>query len=211
MSTYLEVRTRVAEELDRTDLASTDHLANAVLMTIKRYEGTRLYFNEARDLTFTTVAGQALYTSADASWIPTVLRLDEGYVTVGGQFRLLCRADPFTLEYLSDNSASEGEPYDWAYYNQNVRLYPVPDTAYAVRFYGLKRLATLVEDTDTNAWTTDAEDLLVAGAKRWLCQHVTRDLQFAEVMKLAEDEALTRLQREHVSKAATNTIIPMGF
>lgn len=210
MATFGEVKSRVINELDRTDLASV--APDAVRLTIKRYEAERLHFTVSRNLTLNTVAGQVLYTGSDASWIPDIVRIDNpGFVLVGGQNRKVYRDDPVVLEFMTDNSATQGEPLNWAYYAQQLRLYPVPDQVYSLRFHGVMRLAALSADGDTNAWTTDAEDLITAGAKRWICQQVTKDFQLAEVMKMAEDEALQRLRSEYTDRHATGKITATQF
>src|SRR5690606_16496709 len=84
------------------------------------------------------------------------------------------------MELLSDNSASTGEPYAWSYYNQEIRLYPIPDGVYTIRLQlGNYRLTALASDSDTNAWLDEAYDLLKARAKYILYKNTIKDAALA--------------------------------
>lgn len=210
LSTYAEVRTRITNELNETDVA-TD-VANAVQSVIREHETTRFRFNEARDFTLTTVVGQAIYTITDASWIPTVVRLDDkAYVTVNSQFRQMRRDEFFDLELKSDNSAAQGQPWKFAYFASTLRLYPIPDAAYPVRFFGVKRLSTLSADSDTNAWTVEGELLTIYAAKRWLLQHVIQDDGYATAMAAAEQAERNRLITEKALQTARGRLTATRF
>jgi hypothetical protein len=82
MSTYGEMQTTIADELDRSDLAS--QIQKAIKTAIKKYQRKRFFFNEARSLTFNTVDGQEFYTAADSSDIPNLLFIDTVKLTISG-------------------------------------------------------------------------------------------------------------------------------
>jgi hypothetical protein len=173
MATLAVMKSRIASELDRTDISS--QIASAILDAIAEHERERFWFNESRDLTFTTVASQRIYTTSDASWIPDVIQIDDLFATVGGQNRRLIRGDASTLELLSDNSGSSGAPSEWDYFSGGIILYPIPDQAYTVRALAHYRIAALTNDSQSNAWTTEAEQLIRRTAKIILTVDVTDD------------------------------------
>jgi hypothetical protein len=211
MSTYLEMQTRIADELDRTDL--TSQIQKAIQTAIAFYERKRFWFNEARSITFNTVDGQEFYTSADQSDIPNLLTIDFVKLTISGSDKVnLDRSSYQELEYWSSNlSTDEGQPTAYAYYAKQLRLYPIPDAAYAVRVSGVFSLATLSADSDTNAWMTDAEALIRTRAKREILTHVIRDLEAAGVMNQVEQEQLKSLIEANTFRSSTGTILATEF
>jgi hypothetical protein len=211
MSTYLEMQTRIADELDRTDL--TGQIQKAIQTAIAFYERKRFWFNEARSITFNTVDGQEFYTSADQSDIPNLLTIDFVKLTISGSDKVnLDRSSYQELEYWSSNlSTDEGQPTAYAYYAKQLRLYPIPDAAYAVRVSGVFSLATLSADSDTNAWMTDAEALIRTRAKREILTHVIRDLEAAGVMNQVEQEQLKSLIEANTFRSSTGTILATEF
>lgn len=211
MTTYGAMQDRIADELDRTDL--TTQIQKAIQTAIEKYERKRFYFNEARSLTFTTVDGQEFYTSADATDIPNLLFIDNVKLTISASDKIdLDRADYSELEYLSTNSTTdEGQPTCYAYYAKQLRLYPIPDAAYAVRVSGVFALSDLSATADTNAWMTDAEALIRSRAKREIFTHVIRDVEGAQAMAQAEAEELQSLNQATNARSSTGTILPTEF
>lgn len=211
MTTLGTMMDRIADELDRTDL--TTQIQKAIQTAIEKYERKRFYFNEARSLTFTTVDGQEFYTSADATDIPNLLFIDNVKLTISASDKIdLDRADYSELEYLSTNSTTdEGQPTCYAYYAKQLRLYPIPDAAYAVRVSGVFALSDLSATADTNAWMTDAEALIRSRAKREIFTHVIRDVEGAQAMAQAEAEELQSLNQATNARSSTGTILPTEF
>ena len=74
MATYLEMRTRIADELANDGDISTAQINNAIQSTIADYAGEQFWFNEAVS-TFSTVANQELYTSSDLAAIPSIIKI----------------------------------------------------------------------------------------------------------------------------------------
>lgn len=211
MTTYATLKNRVADELLRDDLLSGGQVANAVLDAIKEYERERFWFNESRALTFSTVASQREYTTADATWIPDVITIDAMFVTVSGQVRPLCKADPARMESLNDSSSPEGQPRDWAYLGGSIILYPTPDAVYTVRAVAHYRLTALSADGDSNAWTTDAASLIRRRAKQLLHQEVLFDYESAGAQNPLIEQALYDLRAETSRRKTLGRIQPTSF
>jgi hypothetical protein len=172
----------IADEIDDTTGEYFAQIQGSILGAIRYCERELYYFNETRDVTFTTVDGQQWYDGTDNSTIPTLGRIVEAYLELSnGERRTMRRETPEDLELLSDNSASRGEPYCWTYFGQRMRIYPIPsDTVYTVRLQlGPYRLAKLASTEDTNAWIVEGYDLIKARAKYILGKDILKDAVLA--------------------------------
>jgi hypothetical protein len=96
----------------------------------------------------------------------------------------LIRQSPAQLDDLA-TTATAAKPTHWSYFGSNIRLYPIPDAVYAMAVSYTQRLTNLSADGDTNAWTSDAFDLIKAEAKLILALEVLHDLEMAQRMRLA--------------------------
>lgn len=211
MTTYAVMRSRIADELARGDL--TTQIASAIQSAIKHHERKRFYFNEVIG-TFSTVNAQEWYSSTDAAWIATAVDIDSLRVTISGRPFPMDKRTMAEMEDVSAGATMTGTPSDWCYYRQQVRLYPTPNGVYTVTGSYIQRLTALSADGDSNAWTTDAEELIRLRAKIILFRDVIRDTgAFQEAERLApfEAEALRQLQTETAMRAGSRTILAYSF
>jgi len=207
--TYGTIKTRIADDLARSDL--TSQIATAVLNAIKHYERRRFYFNTrvATD-TFALVANQEYYGSADLAVIPNLITIDDMYATVGGvRYHIL----PTTFEGIAeaqDGLLTRDPPFNYAYHAQQIRMYPIPSAARTVTMATHYRLTALSADGDANAWTTDAEDLIVRRAEWDLYSFTVKDIESATAARAGEMEALAALQREtRLRRSVRELAMPM--
>lgn len=209
MATLAVMKARIASELDRSDITSS--IASAIQDAIDEFEPTRFWFNESRALTFATVAAQRIYTSADASWISNIIAVDAMFVIQSSQNYDLSRVDAPTNEYMSDINAQSGRPYEWAYYEKEIWLYPIPDAVYTVRALGHFRPADLSGDSDTNVWTTEAERLIRRRAKQVLFQEVVNSPEEAAMQEPLVQQELSRLLSETTRRRSMKRIQATQF
>ena len=177
-STFSDLALQIADELDDTTGEYAGRIQTAIFNAIRVCEREVYYFNETRDVTFTTVNGQEWYAAADNSNIPTLVRIVAAYCERSdGERTCMNRETPEALELLSDNSASSGEPYAWTYFGQRFRLYPIPGaTVYTIRLQlGPYRLATISSASDSNVWTTEAFDMIKHMAKHIIYRDIIKD------------------------------------
>lgn len=195
---YVTLCKQIADELgDRQDLLtpladsnlSLSPIKNAIQSAIAKWEREPFYFNSVYDTPatpfFTTVAGQEFYTVDDASEIATSPDLLKLHVLINANRYPL---EPRTWQYLEDtsvNPAVTGFPFDYAYFAEQLRFYPIPDGAYPITRSGTKRLSALVEDSDANAWTQDAYDLIRSEAKLILALETLHDDAMAARTRVA--------------------------
>lgn len=201
---------RIADDLSRSDL--TTQIAAAITDAITHYQSTRFYFNETRSVTFSTVAAQSLYTIVDSASIPLMFQFDDVQITVSGNVYSLDREDAAVLEDLVGSTASSGDPNCWAWVDQGLRLYPIPNAVRTIRLIGAIKKAPPTDDTAGNVWMTEAFELIRCHAKGLLYSH-TIDGGMEEGVKFFQLAELTkgRLERETSSKRATGRITPTSF
>lgn len=212
MGSYLDMQVRIDDELDRGG-SMYPQIKKAIVSAVRYYERKRFYFCET-SFTFATVIGQEEYTSADAPAIatsPNIERLNGLYF--GTRVPLTKR--PWSwIDDVSAMVTSRAQPDDWAYRALSIRLYPIPDAVYTITAYNVPRLTELSGDTDTNAWTEDAEAMIRARAKWDLVKNVIRGPEMAEEMiglKLEEEQEFTALINETASREAIGHSMPTQF
>ncbi|HYE38222.1 phage adaptor protein [Methylocaldum sp.] len=194
MSTLGEVKARIADELNRTDLDS--QIGAAITRAIRTHGAKRFWFLEARQTQ--TVTAEDEYVN-----LPSGTRnIDLIQVQIGETWYPLCKVSLAAMDDLKGMNVSEGQPTDYAVEKTRLRLYPTPDQAYTLSLIGTFDL-TLADDSDTNAWTTEAEDLIVATVKKHICRDIIIDETRAMLCQGAETEALNLLQDETVRRLST--------
>lgn len=204
MSTYGAMIDRIADELDENNISS--QIQKAIQSAIKHYEHHRFFFNEAIR-TLSTSISQEYYS------VQTIFcEVDSARITVNGSYYTLL---PQTWNYLEETSVSGsqyiGAPIEYATFNQQVRLSPIPDSVYTILFSGTTHLATLSATTDTNDWMTDGEELIRARAKYELAINYLKDYDLANMMRQLELDALSNLNMDFVSHASTGKIRSTQF
>lgn len=207
MTTLALLKAAIARDLDAEDGYLDDDIAQEIATAIGYFKSHRFYFNERRSLTFSTVAAQANYGTADNPAIPDLVQVDQVHCTVSGSRRVLCRSDFYDLEPLYDDSAATGEPTRWAYYNRELWLYPVPDQAYTVRVLGLYKVAgPATDDEPDNPWMTEAFELLRYRVRALVAGNRKQNPQMAAAALQMEADALQNLRVETARRVGTGVI-----
>lgn len=202
MTTLTTMKSRIAREVRRSDL--TTQIAEAISSAIGSYQDQRWYFNESRDLTFSTVADQEFYSSTDDADIGLIKKIDYVKIYYDDNPQELDVKTSEHMEWLSQNGTQTGEPRNYCYYNRKIRLYPIPSEVYTVRVAGVIKLAEPATDGEANnAWMIDGERLIRSRAKYELALHVLRDKRLAEEMGSAVQEAEAQLRRDTIQQTAT--------
>ena len=208
--TLSDMKTDIAGDFARSDL--TTEIANAIERAIEFYAATRFFFNETREATFDTVDGQARYSSVDSDDIPNFITLDSVFITVAGHNRQLRYVTPEEYELLTDDQATEGEPYAYTYFNTEFGFYPIPDDEYEMRLTGHINVPAPTDDAETdNVWMTYAYQLIRSRAASEVALKKVRDYEFAGAMKSAEREELQRLHSETSKRIGTGQIVATAF
>lgn len=190
MTALADLKTRIAFEIDRTDM--TDAIADAISSAVKYYKPSRFSFNEASG-TLTTAAGTSSYSTSTVApnTLPSdILEIDTARITITSSNRYLLEPVSYAeIERLDSSDTYTSRPIWFSWHAEALRLYPTPDAAYTVT---LRYLADVAEET----WCTRAEALIRCRAKKDIYAHVLRDPQMAVAMQQMEQQELTALKRE---------------
>lgn len=210
MSTLAIMKARIADELARDDL--TSQIAYAVNDAIVAYQKDRYLFNESRSLTFSTVAGQEIYTSSEVAGLPLMFVIDQVTLTDGAAVWEMDRRRPEDLEISSQGATISGQPTSFSLYAGELRLYPVPDGVYTMRIIGQGTAAAPTNDAETgNPWMIAGERLIRSRAKLEIYAHVVQDDARASVMLQAVAEARDELKAQFNALSGTGMIQPTDF
>jgi len=199
----------ISDDIDDTQGEYIEQVQNAIFSAIRYCERDVYYFNETRDVTFQTVSGREWYDATDNSNIASLVRIQDVYLESDTiERRWIRRVRPDDLEILADNSAERGEPYAWTYFGQRIRLYPIPGPAiYMVRLQlGPYRLTSITTTEDTNAWFTEAFDLVKARAKYILAKDTLKDAAVAAEALNDYSDQQSSLKAETSRRSATGQI-----
>jgi len=212
MSDYGTMQARIASELRRTQL--TDEIKSAIQTAIQLAEVDRYYFNEARSYT-DTVADKAYYLQPTSSDGTVIFQNMESLTITVNQSKY--PLDPKTFQFIDAidiGVSNTGIPIWYAIYNNQFRLYPVPDDVYRLDLAYQRKLDTLTDGADTNAWMTDAETMIRQAAKAIVLRDVIRGQDAgaeAQVYDGLAGRARDFLVRETTRRVGTGHIQPSGY
>ncbi len=212
MSTLAIMLQRVQDELARDDLEQ--QVRYAISDAIKAYEAERWFFNETRDITFSTVNTQEFYSESDEQLIGDIVKIDYLALYIDNQPYQLLAMRPEEIEHASTNSTTYGSPSWYCWYNNKIRLYPIPDATYTVRVAAVVQSAEPADDAEAaNPWMTSAERLIRSRAKLELALHVLKDAELASVMSQAVTEAYEQLKdrTNYLTQVGEGRIVAMPF
>lgn len=215
MATYLDMRTRIADEMANDGDITSAQINYGIQDAIKLYERRGWWFNQ-KTANMNTVAGQEYYTSTDLADIPNIVQIDNAVVNYGGYKYPLRSVDYNTIDDVQDGSISS-VPTLFAVYKNNIRLYPIPDATYVVTLSYVYRLTTLSADSDENAWTNDAEELIRQCAKRRIALNYLQSEEVAARFASLESEAYSAMLAENRRRwpntvlRAPAMLLPDGF
>lgn len=211
MSTYLELQNQLADEIRPGKTAATiaggvsqANLQTAILNAVKHYERRKFYFNQKTN-TFSTVADQEYYDSSGLADLATLIEILAMTVTVSGSKFPVRSADFTALNVAQDGSAKSFPDY-YAYFAQKIRLYPIPDAVYTIALAYHYRPTALAVDADTNAWTTDAEELIRNRARWDIATNKLRNDPMAARAKNNEMDALREILRETKQRISNSVL-----
>lgn len=214
MATLNDMIARIANELDRSDLSTTE-IPQAIGTAVQFYQRKHFYFTED-SFTFNTVVGQELYGVADSAYIPISPRIQWLRLQYGGGVRWdLTRQ---TAEYIDQESASSdwrGVPEDWCYRQQQIRLYPIPSQVWPITAFNIVPDDFATTDTTYDGpWVNAAEYLIRTRAKIELLVNVIHMPEFdPELQGLYKQEqrAWGNLSGENASREALGYAVPTNF
>lgn len=156
MSTFGAMVERIRQDLDRgSDFDA--RIKSAICDAIVYYQTHRLGFNTKRARALITSGMEMISLPTD--WVEAdYLRLEDD-----GQRIPFKEVTYDWIEDRRDNDTDRGMPENYAIQHREMRLWPIPDRSYTLVFsfqYEIRNISISASDGETNAWMTEAEQLV---------------------------------------------------
>lgn len=186
MATLTALYTRVILQTNRDDMGAGGLLEQAkidsVAQAIEDWSDTQFWFNRASGTGNTTA-------NVSTIAMPSGIRTPEVVSYLG---QALNQVPLNEIEFRTET----GIPSLWAEDEGAIHFWPIPNAIYAIYVYGTASTGVPATGGDSNIWTTEAYDLIVATTCKRLYRDYFRDVEGATLAQGAELSALARLQRE---------------
>lgn len=196
MPDFITMQQRIADEMARDDLG--EHVRQAIYDACNRFKNELFFINRGLFTTNTTVGQQVMAQPFDA------VAFDAIFLTAHGYRRPLSETTIEQLLGFDDLLLSNrGVPTQYALFNAQLYLYPIPDKVYPITFLYRKWVPFPVNDGDGDEtsdasffWMTTAERMIRCYAKGILYRDVLKDEDSAKLeFDSAEREYMVQLQR----------------
>lgn len=207
--TYIALQNRISREVFFEDTITNpirrEAIRGAIQDAIQYYEPELFAFNEQQS-TNTTVADFEYYPLPD-DFIQMVT------IAVQTGSSVWATMEPRSFDELEQANlrSSRGCPRMYCTFNMQLRVSPVPNSAYDMRLSYIRKLPPLVNDDDENEWTLYAEPLIRAKAKSLLLLDATHDVEGAAVHDREAEMWFKRLQLRAIQHVVVNQIRPQVF
>lgn len=195
MPTYADMRARIADELANDGDISTAQINYAIQDSIKLYERREWWFN-TRLVTFVTSANGEYYVSSPTSTFDDMIDVLSMVITNNGVKSPMYAVDSSEIDTVQTGTVL-GVPRKYARISQKVRLFPIADAEYTIELAYTYKLDALVNDSDENAWTDEAEELIRQSAKRRIALNYLQADDLAARFATLEREAYTAMLAEN--------------
>lgn len=202
MTTYAIMRAAIADEMANDGALTEAQINKAILRSIKHYERRPWWFNQ-KTATFSTVVGQEYYSSSDLADIPDIVSIFTA--SYDGQ---TIRPAHFEDMDAAQTGLVSGTPTAYTLFKEQLRLFPIPDAVASVRLSYTYRLAELSADADSNAWTTDAEELIRQSAKKRIALDIFQADDLASRFAILEREAFDEILAENRRRRPVKLLTP---
>jgi hypothetical protein len=198
--TFDELVSAVCDDLNRSDL--TAQASDAVSMAIRQYDHRGWWFHETSH-TFSTTASTAVYPLPADFRSMDLVRIRQP----GGDWQEVIPASFSAVQRMLEASATTGYPDYYAIYNSELYLGVAPNGGYEARLYYRRGLGEMSGGA-SNAWTTDAQDLIRAAAAKTVAIRKLHDPELASMFGSVESSEYVRLLAENDKRVSTGRSVP---
>lgn len=208
MTTLAEMATDIANETRRSTSADTTAIARYIQDAIRHYSGKRWWWNEDQGASFNTADGTEYYA------IPSPLRVvDTVLVTTTSNYptTLRKRSNMWIEDRYVPGGTYKGPPSAWAMFEDQIRLYPIPDAVYAVKTQGYGITLPVSTSSDTTPWANEAYDLIKNRARMLIERDWLMNPDGFQIYSIAEQDALRALKSENASRTGGGKIRGWGI
>lgn len=202
----------IQDEIDDITDEYVAQIQESIFAAIRFCERESFYFNESRDVTFQTRAGQGAYDASDTRHLETAVKIKSVYLSWDQHHKLeLERRSPFALE-PSLSSEQQGTPVCYSYFDRKLHLYPTPDRAYQIQLLlSPQRLSEIESVDEEHPWFIYGFDLIKARAKYELYKNILKEPDCAAAAYNDFNEQLHELRAETSKRHNVTRIIPTDF
>jgi hypothetical protein len=215
MTTLLDVRNRIADQLSRSDLST--QIDREIQLAIVRYNRRVSWLHEVRGATLTTVAGQRFYTAVDLSagaGVQSVATRTSVSVQDIQKIEYMRQPDDEPLyqirysefEERYDVTGSSGDPEYFALYAGQIGLWPTPSGVDTLTLSVVVKPIVPSAATDESVWFDQAQELIENAAASAICRKFLQDGERAQAFQVYETAAWEELVREGNQKMATGRL-----
>jgi hypothetical protein len=189
MSTYTDLQTSIQQDLrNRTDL-------NAIVLVevphrVSYFQTYPFTPQEATDTSITTVIGTSIYT------LPaTIVDITGVWFNYSGSQWLPLQQRPIEFVNTVDSIVppTQSLPGIYAIYQEQIRLYPTPNTANTLKINCTAKVAAPVAGADSNFWTNDAFDLIRHAVVEVMAKSYLHDYDLAQQAAADKEYELSNL------------------
>ena len=204
MSTYNELVNGVISDMAREgEEGITSAVQNAISLSIAHYETMPWWFLETQ-ATINTVDGTEYYdlpSDFGATEVSLVINISNN------TYPLIKRTYQYLENVFTKGAIFSGYPTEYAVYQQQLRLYPIPNGEYTATISYVAQLGVPASDAASNAWTTDCE-LLIRSRAEWQL-HALRfhDAEAASIAKSVEQTAFGELNKKNMQRLRTGKTV----
>lgn len=170
----------------------TSAVSNAISLAISHYETQPWWFLEKQSAVVTTSGTEYYDLPSDfgSTEVSFVINISSN------TYPLIKRPYQYLEDVQTEGTIFSGYPTDYAVYQQQLRLYPVPNGTYTATLSYVAKLG-VPADGASNAWTDDGE-LLIRSRAEWQLQALRyHDLEAAGVAKSVEESVLKDMQKKN--------------
>lgn len=201
MSTLAEIRSNVADEINRNDLSTQiDRKINQAIEYF--YNSEKFWFQETSSA-FNTIVSQESYGTSDG--LPSdIAEIDLALLTVTSTDKYPLTKRSFDWIKDVNEGISTGRPTDFAWYEKKLYLYLIPNEVKTITLYYTKTYPYLVNDADSNDYTVYAQDLIQLRAMYTVYQHILKDFESAMAIRTDLQEVLIGLR----ARSENTTMLP---
>lgn len=209
MTTRATLRNEIQSDTGRTATSYVTPINSKIDAAIRRFQPTRFWFNETDTVTFPTVASTSTYSFASIG--TAFYTIDAVFITVNSEEYEIKRVNWVEERADAGGSTDTGTPVEYAYGNRGLKFYPTPDQVCSVRLMGHYKIDGPTDDVTDNDWLTYAYDLIMCRSKAELYAHRWEDPTNAQLMVVAEQDALNSLRGATFDKVSTGYLTAMDF
>lgn len=215
MTTFLDVRNRVADQLARSDLST--QIDREIQLAIARYNRRVTWLHEVRAVSLTSVAAQAWYSTVDLSTgtgpqdVAGRTAVDVSDIQAVRYMRTADFDDLKQVHYSDferffDTTGSAGRSTYFTLYAGQIGLWPVPDGVETFTMSVVCKPVVPSSATDESVWFDQAQELIENAAASAICRKFLSDGERAQAFQAYETAAWEELLAESNQKAATGRI-----